>query len=143
MSMGSLPQPTTEAPLLISKTASFVLSSHGRRSGQHSRRTISLPHYRTRKSGLEASRNEMRERCLICKASAPRRGTGYGTIEFNGGAIDCVLRNLSDTGAALEVASPLGIPAALNLLISGQRTTYPCEVRWRKENRIGAAFSRS
>jgi aryl-alcohol dehydrogenase-like predicted oxidoreductase len=48
-----------------------------------------------------------------------------------------VVRNLSDTGAALEVASPLGIPQAFNLLISGDRTTYQCEIRWRKENRIG------
>jgi hypothetical protein len=66
-----------------------------------------------------------------------------GTIEFNGGAIDCVVRNLSDTGAALEVASPLGIPQTFNLLISGERITYQCEVRWRKENRIGVAFSGS
>ncbi|MFK4386305.1 hypothetical protein ABIA40_005713 [Bradyrhizobium sp. USDA 223] len=29
-----------------------------------------------------------------------------GTIEFGGGAIDCTVRNLSDTGAALDVASP-------------------------------------
>jgi hypothetical protein len=71
------------------------------------------------------------------RTSAPSPVT---TIEFSGGAIDCVVRNLSDTGAALEVASPLGIPQAFNLLISGDRTTYQCEVRWRKENRIGVAF---
>jgi PilZ domain len=77
------------------------------------------------------------------RAAARHRVLKSGTIEFNGGAIDCVVRNLSDTGAALEVASPLGIPAAFNLLIAGERTTYQCEVRWRKENRIGVAFSRS
>ena len=26
-----------------------------------------------------------------------------GAIEFNGGAIDCVVRNISETGAALDV----------------------------------------
>jgi hypothetical protein len=26
-----------------------------------------------------------------------------GTIEFGGGAIDCTVRNVSETGAALEV----------------------------------------
>ncbi len=35
-----------------------------------------------------------------------------GTIEFNGGGIDCTLRNVSETGAALDVTSPVGIPAA-------------------------------
>jgi hypothetical protein len=81
---------------------------------------------------------------LQSKRDAPRhRVLKSGTIEFNSGAIDCVVRNLSDTGAALEVASPLGIPQTFNLLISGERTTYRCEVRWRKENRIGVAFSRS
>jgi hypothetical protein len=74
------------------------------------------------------------------RAAARHRVLKAGTIEFRGGAIDCVVRNLSDTGAALEVASPLGIPQAFNLLISGDRTTYQCEVRWRKENRIGVAF---
>ena len=33
-----------------------------------------------------------------------------GTIEFGGSAIDCTLRNLSATGAALDVPSPVGIP---------------------------------
>jgi len=32
-----------------------------------------------------------------------------GTIEFGGGAIDCTIRNMSNTGVALEVASPVGI----------------------------------
>jgi len=77
------------------------------------------------------------------RAAARHRVLKSGTIEFSGGAIDCMVRNLSDTGAALEVASLLGIPEAFNLLISGERTTYQCEVRWRKENRIGVAFSRS
>jgi hypothetical protein len=75
------------------------------------------------------------------RAAARHRVLKSGTIEFGGGAIDCVVRNLSDTGAALEVASPLGIPEVFNLLISGDRATYQCEVRWRKENRIGVAFT--
>jgi hypothetical protein len=74
------------------------------------------------------------------RAAQRRRVLKPATIEFNGGAIDCVVRNFSDTGAALEVASPLGIPQEFNLLISGDRTTYRCKVRWRKENRIGIAF---
>ena len=75
------------------------------------------------------------------KRAAPRqRVLKAGTIEFNGGAIDCVVRNLSQTGAALEVASPVGIPDQFNLLISGEHTGYRCQVAWRKEKRIGVAF---
>jgi PilZ domain len=61
-----------------------------------------------------------------------------GTIEFNGGGIDCTLRNVSETGAALEVESPIGIPERFTLASNGSRR--PCRVVWRKEKRIGVAF---
>lgn len=73
--------------------------------------------------------------------AAPRsRVLKAGTIEFNGGAIDCTIRNVSDTGAALDVASPLGIPATFTLvtLIDGSKKS--CRVVWRKEKRIGVSF---
>ena len=78
---------------------------------------------------------------LEAKRTAPRhRVLKAGSVLFNGGTIDCVVRNVSDTGAALEVASPLGIPQEFNLLIAGTGSTYRCEVKWRRENRIGVAF---
>ena len=61
-----------------------------------------------------------------------------GSIEFGGGAIDCTVRNLSASGAALEVSSPLGIPAQFTLLTDGNH--LPCRVVWRKEKRIGVTF---
>jgi hypothetical protein len=61
-----------------------------------------------------------------------------GTIEFGGGAIDCTVRNLSATGAALDVTSPVGIPAQFILVTDG--THLSCHVLWRKEKRIGVAF---
>ena len=60
---------------------------------------------------------------------------------FHGGVIDCVIRNISETGAALEVASPLGIPETFNLVISGDHSSRPCQVAWRKDKRIGVAFT--
>ena len=63
-----------------------------------------------------------------------------GTIEFSGGTIDCTVRNVSETGAALEVASPVGIPSEFNLLIPGTRSSRRCLLMRRKENRIGVAF---
>ena len=55
-----------------------------------------------------------------------------GTIAFNGGGIDCRVRNLSKTGAALEVASHLGIPAEFTLLIEADQFRKPCHVVWRR-----------
>jgi hypothetical protein len=62
-----------------------------------------------------------------------------GTIEFNGGGgIDCTLRDVSATGAALVVTSPVGIPERFTLVAEGSRRT--CRVVWRKEKRIGVTF---
>lgn len=62
------------------------------------------------------------------------------TIELNGGSIDCVIRNLSEAGAALEVATPLGIPPHFSLLFAADHTRRACTVIWRKETRIGVSF---
>ena len=67
-----------------------------------------------------------------------RRVLKAGTIEFGGGGIDCTVRNISATGAALDVASPLGIPAQFTLVTDGNH--LPCRVVWRKEKRIGVTF---
>lgn len=63
-----------------------------------------------------------------------------GTIEFGGGAINCMVRNLSDSGAALDVASPVGIPDHFTLVLPADGHYTSCRVIWRKEKRIGVAF---
>jgi hypothetical protein len=63
-----------------------------------------------------------------------------GTIEFGGGAIDCTVRNRSETGAALDVTSPLGIPEHFTLVVPADGSHLPCHVVWRKEKRIGVKF---
>ena len=63
-----------------------------------------------------------------------------GTIEFGGGAIDCTVRNFSDTGAALDVTSPVGIPERVTLVIQADGTHLACTMVWRKEKRIGVRF---
>jgi hypothetical protein len=69
-----------------------------------------------------------------------RRLLKAGTISFGGGAIDCTVRNLSETGAALDVISPVGIPDRFTLLIEAEHSHRPCRVVWRKEKRIGVHF---
>jgi hypothetical protein len=73
------------------------------------------------------------------RAEGRRRVLRAGTIEFNGGAIDCRVRNLSSTGAMLDIASPVGIPSHFTLVIRDGHL-MPCRIIWRKPNRIGVAF---
>jgi len=47
------------------------------------------------------------------RTAARHRLLKAGEIGFGGGAIDCMVRNWSASGAALDVTSPLGIPAAI------------------------------
>lgn len=63
-----------------------------------------------------------------------------GKIEFGGGAIDCTLRNVSETGAALDVVSPVGIPNLFNLILPADSSHRHCRVVWRTEKRIGVRF---
>ena len=64
-----------------------------------------------------------------------------GTIAFNRDAgISCMVRNLSDSGACLEVANHIGIPEAFTLVIESDHLHQHCHIVWRKEKRIGVAF---
>jgi hypothetical protein len=78
---------------------------------------------------MDEKRNSHRKRVL--KA---------GTIEFHGGAIDCVIRNLSDTGAALEVESVVGVPAEFTLVVRADDLARKCRVVRRENKRLGVRF---
>jgi hypothetical protein len=76
------------------------------------------------------------------KRKTPRhRVLKAGTIAFSGAGISCTVRNLSDTGAALDVVSPVGIPSEFDLIIEAEHATRRCRVVWRKEHRIGVGFT--
>ena len=73
---------------------------------------------------------------------APRlRTLKGGSIQFGlAAAIDCVIKNMSETGAALEVESPVGIPNEFTLFIKPESTKRNCRVAWRSAKRIGVQF---
>jgi hypothetical protein len=72
---------------------------------------------------------------------APRRRVlKAGSIQFGGGSIDCIVRNLSETGAALEVVTPLFIPDHFTLVVQTEQLKRSCRIIWRKQKRIGVAF---
>jgi hypothetical protein len=62
------------------------------------------------------------------------------TIEFDGTAIDCTVRDMSIAGAALEVSNQIGIPEKFLLVIPEDGLHLPCHVVRRREYRIGVAF---
>jgi hypothetical protein len=51
-------------------------------------------------------------------------------------------RNLSETGAALEIVTPLFIPDRFTLIVQTEQLKRPCHIVWRKEKRLGVAFDR-
>jgi len=61
-------------------------------------------------------------------------------IEYGGDKIGCTLRDLSITGAALEVFDPSGIPAKFTLVVPQDGLKLPCRVVRRTGFRIGVAF---
>jgi diguanylate cyclase (GGDEF)-like protein len=65
-----------------------------------------------------------------------------GRILFHQGrsAIDCAVRNFSDGGACVEVASIVGIPPTFELQLDGEIITRQCTQRWTSGNRIGVSF---
>ena len=64
-----------------------------------------------------------------------------GSIAFNrAAAIDCRVRNLSEAGACLEVASQIGIPDDFMLVVEVDHLRQPCHVIWRTATRMGVSF---
>jgi hypothetical protein len=75
------------------------------------------------------------------RRSARLRTYKGGSIIFGvAAAIDCMIRNMSETGAALEVDNPVGVPNEFTLLIKPEFVKRNCQVVWRSANRIGVQF---
>jgi hypothetical protein len=78
---------------------------------------------------------------MVDYRKAPRRRIlKTGLIESVGESIECAVRDLSTTGASLEVSTPLFIPDKFNLAVPSDGLRRRCRVAWRKGKRIGVAF---
>jgi hypothetical protein len=55
-------------------------------------------------------------------------------------SVCCVIRNLTDAGAALEVGPQTDLPDQFTLIVVAKRKTYSCKVNWREKRRIGVSF---
>lgn len=68
---------------------------------------------------------------------------GVATVNDRGATRDCVVRNISETGAAIEFGSATGVPEEIALTIPRKARTYPSKVVWRRGNVAGLAFNTS
>ena len=77
-------------------------------------------------------RTETRNRTLLA-----------GKIAFNGrrSVIDCIVRNLSDNGACLQITNSAGIPTTFDLVLDGEPRGRPCKLVWLTDTRAGVEFA--
>ena len=59
---------------------------------------------------------------------------------FGVATVDCIIRNLSENGASLEIGSPVGVPDDFILIIKPESLKRKCRVAWRSADRIGVQF---
>ncbi|MCJ2070071.1 PilZ domain-containing protein [Methylobacterium sp. J-030] len=65
-----------------------------------------------------------------------------GRIVFNNGSssFDCLVRDMSSSGARLVMSDTATLPEAFDLYIPQKDRTYRATLRWRREDGIGVTF---
>ena len=72
------------------------------------------------------------------KWSRRRTIRGARTVWPNGDSFECIVTNLSETGAQLQLRGPS--PNVFDLIVDGEKSRRSCFVVWRKGNRVGIKF---
>jgi hypothetical protein len=75
------------------------------------------------------------------RRQSPRRTvlkTGFVVFCDNAPTLRCTVRNLSDTGACIEVSTTFGMPSSFDFILDDVRRS--CRVIWRTDTRMGIAF---
>jgi len=75
-------------------------------------------------------RNTMRSRVL----------KGAKIIFGTSSVIDCVVRNVTNTGARVQIANTVDLPEGLGLTFDGGYSIRPCKVIWRTVTETGIQF---
>jgi hypothetical protein len=65
-----------------------------------------------------------------------------GRIQFNNSAssIDCLVRDMSPTGARLVLSETATLPAKFDLFIPQKERTFRATLCWRREDGVGVTF---
>jgi hypothetical protein len=75
------------------------------------------------------------------KRISPRRNASIeAVIGFGRTRMACIVRNVSDGGAKLEVTSVRGVPDTFDLHVPNHRPQR-CRVAWRSLKELGVAFA--
>jgi len=64
-------------------------------------------------------------------------------VSAGGSVMRCVVRNISEEGAAIDVDNPAFVPAQFRLVMASNSATYDCRVIWIQQKRIGVAFAKA
>ena len=80
---------------------------------------------------------------MLERKGQPRRRTlkpGKIVFDRRSCVMDCMVRNVSATGACLELASTVGVPDRFDLVIAPEPHARPCRVAWKDNKRVGVTF---
>jgi hypothetical protein len=95
---------------------------------------IIRPQYRPAAAGVRA----MDERR---KTNRPRSLLGARIVYNNrSSTLDCMVRNLSNTGARLVFSGPVAVPEEFELVIPQKGQTHRCKIAWRESREFGVEF---
>ncbi len=94
-----------------------------------------------RKPGKGDGRIDDRRKAVTDRRKSPRLKTlkGAQIILRNGAPLACIVRNISETGAKLEVYGPV-LQNAFDLVFDLDHSRRSCCVVWRKEPLLGVKF---
>ncbi len=79
---------------------------------------------------MQDRRASMRDKVLL---------GGVAEVNERGATMDCVVRNLSESGACVEIDGTK-LPEQMNLTIARKGRSYLAKTIWRQANRVGLAF---
>jgi hypothetical protein len=74
------------------------------------------------------------------RKASRRRVLDMALIRFGEMSVSCVIRNLTEVGAALDVGLQSDIPDQFTLIVMAKNKIYSCNIVWRKNRRIGVSF---
>ena len=61
-------------------------------------------------------------------------------ISAGGSVMSCMVKNISEEGAAIDVENTAFVPPSFRLVIIGDFSVRECRIAWLQQNRIGVSF---
>jgi PilZ domain len=74
------------------------------------------------------------------KSARSRVLKGAKLVIGTSSVIDCVVRNLTNIGARIEIPNTIDLPESLDITFDGGRSFRPCRLAWRTLDETGLEF---